>query len=277
MHLPMFMMAYRSAVHETTGQTPFRLKYGHEMRMPVDLHFPRLQAEAISHRDYIFRRLTDASLLFEFVRDHCKTEQRRQKVYHDKKQHGPTYNIGDQVLLHTPVCSPGQTPKLKSFWSGPYLITSKINQINFVLENMGSRQKQIAHYDRIKPFVDSNQRFRSRRRIKRSDQLPRSEVDNDMVFLNCETNEAPSKASALVTPPSTSVTLPPAPTTGLAPPNTSVHTGPIQQPSSNLPLSAPSSSSVVSHRPRRNAAQHARFPGFYSLISRTKDDDAVFK
>ena len=37
-----FMMAYGSAVHESTGQTPFRVIFGQEMRMPIDFLYPTL-------------------------------------------------------------------------------------------------------------------------------------------------------------------------------------------------------------------------------------------
>ncbi|GBN39028.1 hypothetical protein AVEN_58546-1 [Araneus ventricosus] len=41
--LPLFLLAYRSAVHETTGFTPSRILYGRELRLPCDLLFGVLQ------------------------------------------------------------------------------------------------------------------------------------------------------------------------------------------------------------------------------------------
>ena len=38
-HLPFFLMAYRAAIHETTKQTPARVIFGHEIRLPCDLIF----------------------------------------------------------------------------------------------------------------------------------------------------------------------------------------------------------------------------------------------
>ena len=36
-HLPLLAMAYRSACHETTGETPNMLNLGREVTLPVDL------------------------------------------------------------------------------------------------------------------------------------------------------------------------------------------------------------------------------------------------
>ena len=38
-HSHTVLMAYRTAVHESTGQTPARLMMGHELRIPLDLMF----------------------------------------------------------------------------------------------------------------------------------------------------------------------------------------------------------------------------------------------
>ena len=59
-HLQYFMMAYRSAVHESTGQSPFRLLFGKEMRMPLNMLYPTLPNPHVGHRDYVLQRLVEA-------------------------------------------------------------------------------------------------------------------------------------------------------------------------------------------------------------------------
>ena len=36
-HVPLILLAYRSAVHESTGQTPSCLMFGRDVNLPVDL------------------------------------------------------------------------------------------------------------------------------------------------------------------------------------------------------------------------------------------------
>ena len=116
------MMVYRSAVTESTGQLLFRLVFGQEMRLPIDMLYPTLPAQIFGHWDYIFQRLVESSSIFDSVIQKNGWEMRRQKTIFDKKKHGTSYKEGDLVLLHSPVCSHGQSPKLKRLWSGSHRI-----------------------------------------------------------------------------------------------------------------------------------------------------------
>ena len=51
-HLPFFLMAYRAAIHETTKQTPARVIFGHEIRLPCDLIFGMPDKEPLSVNNY---------------------------------------------------------------------------------------------------------------------------------------------------------------------------------------------------------------------------------
>ena len=39
LHLPAVMLAYRTSVHATTGETPFLLMFGREVSLPIDIMY----------------------------------------------------------------------------------------------------------------------------------------------------------------------------------------------------------------------------------------------
>ena len=43
--LPAVMMEYRSSVHESTGFSPYRLMFGKECTLPMDIGLPRQNPE----------------------------------------------------------------------------------------------------------------------------------------------------------------------------------------------------------------------------------------
>ena len=273
-HLQSFMMAYRSALHESTGQSPFRLLFGREMRMPIDLMLPTTNAQPISHRDAVFVRLNDMSAIFQSVIDKNHWEVRRQKALFDRKKHGPTYQLGDFVLLHSPVHQVNQTPKLKSFWSGPYQIVKEINQINFLLEHCKTRKRQVAHYDRLKHYIDPAKRTgrvgqnRIKTRNKQLDTSPPGEQDNDLVLVELDSPEAGANPTSSTVPLSlthpSSFNVAPSTSTG----NRSLSD---QNQNNQTNVSAPSSG-----RPVRAASRHARYPGFFRAAFFSPEDDEDF-
>ena len=52
-YLHLFLLAYRASVHETTDQSPAKIIFGHELRLPCDLNFSINPGEEISGEDYV--------------------------------------------------------------------------------------------------------------------------------------------------------------------------------------------------------------------------------
>ncbi|GFS55044.1 retrovirus-related Pol polyprotein from transposon 412 [Trichonephila clavipes] len=51
--LPFFLIAYRSAVHETTGYSPSQMLFGRDLRLPADLLFSRPPDAPLPTEEYI--------------------------------------------------------------------------------------------------------------------------------------------------------------------------------------------------------------------------------
>jgi transposase InsO family protein len=53
LHVPFLLMAYRSAIHDTTKCTPAELMFGRNLKLPVDLLYWRPEQEHISATEYV--------------------------------------------------------------------------------------------------------------------------------------------------------------------------------------------------------------------------------
>ena len=81
----------------------------------------------------------------------------------------------------------GQSTKLKRHWSGPFVITKKINDVNFIVQNSNNGKKSIVHYDRIKHYNNS---FKEKRIS-----LPKKTLSDKQVAFSKKTTEQPSVES----------------------------------------------------------------------------------
>ncbi len=54
-YIPLFMLAYRSSIHESTNHTPAMVISGHELRLPCDLEFGTLYKEQILLNEFVMK------------------------------------------------------------------------------------------------------------------------------------------------------------------------------------------------------------------------------
>ena len=72
---------------------------------------------------------------YEQSRQYLNGQQKRQHALYNAKVHSPTYTEGQLVFLHIPTTPQGLSPKLHSFWRGPYKITQVISEIREIETN----------------------------------------------------------------------------------------------------------------------------------------------
>ena len=121
--LPAVMMVYRSSVHETTGFSPYRLMFGEECTLPMDIGLPKQQSDlpdSISSPYAVWVR--DAlEVAYEQVRRYSGQVAQRQKRLYDRRAVRRLFAVGDWVLRYY---TPAKKCKLDSAWVGPYLVVS---------------------------------------------------------------------------------------------------------------------------------------------------------
>ena len=97
--LPAVMMAYWSSVHESTGLSPYRLMFGEECTLPMDIGLPKEQldtTDSITSPYAIWVRdvLEEA---YDQVRQHSGQAVQRQKHLYDHRAVKRNFAVGDWV------------------------------------------------------------------------------------------------------------------------------------------------------------------------------------
>ena len=121
--LPAVMMAYRSSVHELTGHSPYRLMFGEECTLPMDVGFPRQdpdQPDLITSPYAVWVRDV-LEVAYDQVRRHSWQAVQRQKRLYNRRAVRRLFTVGDWALRYY---SPAKKCKLHSAWVCPYLVVS---------------------------------------------------------------------------------------------------------------------------------------------------------
>ena len=160
-NLPAALLALRSAKHDSTGVSPFYAMYGQEARLPIDIAMglPETQEEeeetsaSDANSRELEKRLRKA---FHFVRNNMKRAVQRNEDYYGKGT--KTFKVGQKVWVFTPKLNVAKGSKFSDKWTGPWLISEKLNEVMFIVTPIGNwSKKQLAlpiNIDRLHAFKE---------------------------------------------------------------------------------------------------------------------------
>jgi len=124
LHIPFLLMAYRSAIHDTTGCSPVKLMMGRELKLPIDLIFGRPEEEppqtVTDYTNMLHERL---ERVHHFAHDHLQLMSNKMKQRYDPLLECQPLQAGDAVWLH----NTAKTPLLKQ--RAPVLILRVVFQM----------------------------------------------------------------------------------------------------------------------------------------------------
>ena len=94
------MIAYRSSIHESTGETPNMLMLGREIEVPLDvITEPPVDSPPLT-TEYALSLQQRLAGVHETARRHLRKAAERQKRNYDKRVSSKPFRIGDSVWLH---------------------------------------------------------------------------------------------------------------------------------------------------------------------------------
>jgi transposase InsO family protein len=146
-YLNKLVFAYNTSQQTTTGETPFKLLYGRECRLPVDIAFdlPKDNRFGLKYKE----ALEECK---EIVRFRVQDAQQRQKDEYDKRHFNVLFNKGDLVGLHVSRREVGMSQKLFKSFDGPFRILRKQGPVNYEVQSIEHprRKPKLVHIQRLK-------------------------------------------------------------------------------------------------------------------------------
>ena len=136
-YLPFMLYAYRTAVHSSTGVSPFELMFGrcaHKSPLPTTRSY-----DVTSYQDQLRAKLAH---LYDFVELNNVQACGHQKCKFDRSTQPRTFSVGDPVWLSIPTAG-----KLDPRWEGEWTVRSVQSPVTYTIHD-GSRSKTV-HINRL--------------------------------------------------------------------------------------------------------------------------------
>ena len=141
--LPITLFAYRTSAQTTTKESPFRLLYGRDPRLPSDL-------EQFCPKTSFVDKLEEA---WREAKKNVTNNANEEKGRHDAKFKPLEIRKGDWVRLEAPATKVGLSRKLRRDWfQGPYLVLNTNDSGNVEIEVRKGRkiERKWVHLNRLK-------------------------------------------------------------------------------------------------------------------------------
>lgn len=152
LYLPFALMAYRSSKHESTGETPNKMLFGENVVLPIQAFTPdtpdKKEMNVPEFSLYIHKQLKYVhEKAYRFLQ---RAAEYQKKGYLSKLNHN-LYQVTDSVWYWLPVCKKNQSPKLSSFWDGPYYIVAVYSDVLYRIQKSAKHKSRVVHHNQLKP------------------------------------------------------------------------------------------------------------------------------
>ena len=145
-YLPLVLFAYRTSEQKSTKETPFKLLFAREARLPADVDRWTPNQGFLENIDQAWK---------EAKSNITKAQENSKRLYNSKYKNlnqstTLEVKIGDKVRLENPVTKVGLKKKLrKNLWEGPYDVTgtNKLGNVQLQVKN----NRVWYHKNRVKP------------------------------------------------------------------------------------------------------------------------------
>ena len=149
--IPCAMLAYRTSVQSSTGETPSMMMLGRETTLPIDVLVETPSPEE-EKDDYAYRLRCNLQDVHEQARSKLKLAASKQRETYDRNTVARTFKRGDWVWLKGTQRKRGMTPKLMMKWVGPYLVMNKLSDVVYRIQQSLRSDPKVVHLNRLKMY-----------------------------------------------------------------------------------------------------------------------------
>ncbi|XP_021474790.2 uncharacterized protein LOC110534325 [Oncorhynchus mykiss] len=150
-HLPMVLMACRSAVQDSTSCTPALLMLGREIRSPAEMAFGRPLDSPCSFGAGVCPETPGPPGDSPHLRQRAAAGVRQKRNY-DVHTRGRHFVAGELVWVYSSLRKKGRCPKLDSHWVGPCSVMERVGEFVHRVQLPPRGRKVALHRDRLAPY-----------------------------------------------------------------------------------------------------------------------------
>jgi hypothetical protein len=149
--LPAVTCAYCATPHESTGVSPYRMLYGREMTMPIDLQVDTGLKDEASPCQTAYVQWLKSSLQrgHELARQQLGKSAKRQKKTYEERVRDVQFTRGDWVWRAYPSLLPG---KLRKKNIGPWLVLARKGEVTYLIQRNSTSEPTVVHVDKLSRY-----------------------------------------------------------------------------------------------------------------------------
>jgi transposase InsO family protein len=157
--VPTILMAYRTTIHDSTGETPYFLMHGCDMQTPMDLEFGTWNTNISDPDVQVFREslLRQQDRVIDSANQQRRLHKRYNTEYQKRNQRDIQFQVGDLVYLYKEEQILAQRSRLglESIpaalyrWTGPWRILRQMSAVNYAIRHSGSEEERSAHVQHL--------------------------------------------------------------------------------------------------------------------------------
>jgi len=120
--------------HSVTKSTPSRLMFGFDRKSHVDYHFARYTKQLANIDLDVENERTEACDLAATATNAIQQYNKKYREDHSRKP--SVYNEGDYVVIRDTRAKPGENPKIKPKYKGPYIVAKTLGNNRYVIRDI---------------------------------------------------------------------------------------------------------------------------------------------